>query len=185
MQRFSVIGSSCSGKTTIARAIATQLDIPRLELDSVFHQPGWTELADDEFRRRVSEFIEADSWVVDGNYTSHGVADIVWGNADAIIWPDLPKRTAMRRVLGRSIKRVATREELWNGNREDWSKLVSRDPLENIVLWVWTHFDHTREKYERLHSSGAWDDVAVFRLRSPAEVQTFLAAELSSAGDQW
>jgi adenylate kinase family enzyme len=45
MQRVSVVGSSGSGKTTLAAQIARCLGAPHLELDSVFHQPGWEPLA--------------------------------------------------------------------------------------------------------------------------------------------
>ena len=41
VQRLSVVGNSGSGKTTIARRLATGLGIPHLELDAVFHQPDW------------------------------------------------------------------------------------------------------------------------------------------------
>lgn len=41
MQRLSVVGNSGSGKTTIAAELARLIGAPHLELDSVFHQPGW------------------------------------------------------------------------------------------------------------------------------------------------
>jgi adenylate kinase family enzyme len=40
--RVSILGTSGSGKTTLARRLAAALDLPHLELDAVFHQPGWT-----------------------------------------------------------------------------------------------------------------------------------------------
>lgn len=49
MNRVSVVGSSGSGKTTVVRAFAERLDLPYLELDSVFHRPGWTPKDDEGF----------------------------------------------------------------------------------------------------------------------------------------
>jgi dephospho-CoA kinase len=40
MQRISIVGNSGSGKTTVARQLAAILDVPHIELDAIFHQPG-------------------------------------------------------------------------------------------------------------------------------------------------
>ena len=74
--RVSVVGNSGSGKTTIATALSAALNAPHLELDGVFHQPGWVPLEEAEFRRRVAEFVAAPRWVADGNYSA--VQDLVW-----------------------------------------------------------------------------------------------------------
>ncbi len=107
MQRISVVGNSGSGKTTVAKAIADVLGVPHLELDGVFHQPDWRPLDTEEFRRIVSEFTAAESWVVDGNYS--GVRDIVWGRADTVVWVDPPRHRVMRQLLARTMRRMATR----------------------------------------------------------------------------
>lgn len=174
MRRVSVVGCSGSGKTTMARAISNRLGLRYLELDSVFHQPGWTPRPDDEFRAVVAEFTRAKRWVVDGNYTSHGVADIVWPLADTLVWMDPPKRTVMWRVIRRTVRRVTTRQELWNGNREPWSNLYSLDPHKNIMVWSWTRFDTYRSRYEDARSDGSWDHLDTHRLRTRREVDAFL-----------
>lgn len=50
MKRVSVIGSTGSGKTTVARAVAERLGTRHLELDSLFHLPGWSQKDDHRFR---------------------------------------------------------------------------------------------------------------------------------------
>ena len=67
MNRISVVGSSGSGKTTAARAVAERLGYARLELDSVYHQADWAALTDDEFRSTAQDFVSRDQWVIDGN----------------------------------------------------------------------------------------------------------------------
>lgn len=175
MRRISVIGCSGSGKTTVARSLAASLGSRHLELDAVFHQPGWRPIDDEGFRRKVAEYARARHWVIDGNYVSHGVAEVVWPLADTVVWLDPPRRTVMRRVVGRTVRRVVTREELWNGNREPWSNLWSLRPEHNIIMWSWTRFEHYRERYERCLTDGTWDHLTVHRLGSPAQVARFLA----------
>jgi adenylate kinase family enzyme len=70
-----VVGCSGSGKTTLARRLAATLGSPHIELDSIYHQAGWTPLDDANFRARVQEATEPARWVVDGNYSV--VQDIV------------------------------------------------------------------------------------------------------------
>ena len=175
MRRIAVVGSSGSGKTTMARAIAERLGHPHLELDSVFHQPDWTPLPDDEFQEVVGSFVAGEGWVVDGNYTSHGVNDIVLDRADTVVWLDPPRHTVMRRVVWRSLRRSVTGEELWNGNRERPGNLVRWAPEENIIRWTWTRFEHTRTKYESRLVDPRWQPLTVHRLRTEEDGRVFLA----------
>ncbi|MBA2281392.1 MAG: AAA family ATPase [Acidimicrobiia bacterium] len=169
-----MVGNSGSGKTTLGRALAAALGVPFVEIDSLVHQPGWAELSREELRKRVSLLIAADGFVIDGNYRSR-VGDLVLGRADTVVWLDLPKWTVRLRVLRRTLRRAVTRQELWNGNKEPWSNLYSRDPTRSVVVWSWTHHEAYRAQYEQemAETAGA---VRWVRLRSAAEVRRFLTA---------
>ena len=75
--RAIVIGTSCSGKTTVASRISQVCGIPHIELDALFWGPNWTEPARDEFLEKVRSEVSADEWVLDGNY----------GYAREFTWP--------------------------------------------------------------------------------------------------
>src|SRR5262245_12897867 len=172
VQRISVVGNSGSGKTTIARAIAAALGIPHLELDAIFHQPGWQPLATDEFRRIVGEFTAGPSWVVDGNYSK--VQDIIWDRADTVVWVDLPRHRVMRQLVARTLRRMATRAELWNGNRETWSNLFRLDPEQSILAWAWTSHHGYRARYLAAQADPANAQLTFVRVRTPADAAALL-----------
>lgn len=171
VRRVSVVGCSGSGKSHLARRIAARLDAPHLELNSVYHQADWTPLPEAEFLAHVHEFTAGDTWVTDGNYSE--VTPAIWARADTVVWLDLPRATVMRQVTVRTLRRVVTREQLWNGNRERFGNLVNRDPEQNIILWSWTRHAPTRARY-----AAAMHDPAHAHL-------TFVRCTSRAAADHW
>lgn len=167
MQRVAVVGPSGAGKSTLAAALARRLAVPYLELDSVFHQPGWRELDLREFRSRVGAFVAGEAWVVDGNYSR--VRDLVLPRADTVVWLRMPRPVVMRQVLWRTSRRVLLRSELWNGNRESLRQVLSTDPARSIVVWAWQMHDKYDAEYTAL-----MDDSWIV-LSSRREVKAFLA----------
>jgi adenylate kinase family enzyme len=165
VRRVSIVGNSGSGKTTLGRELGGRLGVPFLELDSVFHQPNWTPLERDEFRRQVQSFIDEhpDGWVLDGNYSA--VRDLVWAHADTVVWLDLSRAAVMRRVVGRTLRRKITREELWNGNREPLSNFVSLRMEENIIIWSWKRHRVYRERYGAAATDPTWAHLDFIRVR--------------------
>jgi adenylate kinase family enzyme len=172
MRRVSVVGNSGSGKTTLAKRLAALLRVPFLELDSVNHQPNWQPLPTEEFRERVAAAVAADGWVVDGNYSR--VRDLVWARADTVVWLDLPRRTVMRQVVLRTIRRGTLRQELWNGNRESLRNLVRWNPEESVVRWSWVKHAHYRTLFTEASADPAFAHLRFVRLRSRADVEALL-----------
>jgi adenylate kinase family enzyme len=166
------MGTTCSGKSTLARALAERLGVPYLELDALYWGPGWTKPEKEEFRRRVEPFVRGEAWVVDGNYTST-LGDLVLRRADTVVWLDLPLARILWRVTGRTLGRVVRRTELWSGNRETWrNAFLSRDSL---FIWaVQTHGRFRRRLPDRLATEFA--NVRLVRLRSPREIRRWLEA---------
>jgi adenylate kinase family enzyme len=168
MKRVTVIASaSGSGKTTLGRELARRLDVPFLELDSLQHGPGWTEMPAEELRARVAPVVRSGGWVIDGTYMGK-LGDMVLKAADTVVWLDLPIRVWCPRLVRRTWRRWSTREELWNGNRETlrgvlWGR-------ESLFAWAFrSHFRRRRSFPTRLAA------YPVVRLRSPAEVEAWLA----------
>ncbi len=172
--RFAVVGATGSGKTTLARSIGQCLSIPHIELDGIYHQPGWTRLPEAEFRLRIIEEVGRPTWVIDGNYSE--VRDLVWGAADLVIFLDYPRSVIMSRVIRRSLGRAAVRRQLWNGNRESFKKLLSKDPEENIVRWASAAVDTLHQRYVTAMTDPGWSRLAFVRFTDPSQAAAFLTA---------
>jgi adenylate kinase family enzyme len=177
VQRVSVVGTSGAGKSTVAAVLAARLGASFLELDSVHHQADWTPLPVEEFRARVAQVTEGERWVIDGNYSR--VQDLVWGRADTVVWLDLPRRTVMRRVIWRTLRRIGGRVELWNGNRERWQNFFTLDKEESVIAWAWQTHASNRARYEAAMADPLYERLRFVRLRSPAEVRQFLQSARS------
>lgn len=109
-RRISVVGCSGAGKTMLSRRLAQQLGYRHIELDALFHQPGWQPLPTGEFQQATRDALQGDGRVAEGNYSA--VRPLVRERSDMVIWLDLPRHKVMRQVIWRTLRRLACREEL-------------------------------------------------------------------------
>jgi adenylate kinase family enzyme len=170
VRRVAVIGGSCTGKTTTSRELATRLGVPHIELDALHHDAGWQEAPAEVLQARVDAAIAAapNGWVADGNYQGKlGVS--VLERADTVVFLDLPYRTALRRVVWRTLSRAVTGKELWNGNRETFRNAFSR---QSIVWWVIRQHGSYRKKWPPRFEP--LTHLTVIRLRSARDVRDWL-----------
>jgi adenylate kinase family enzyme len=170
--RVSVIGVSGSGKTTLGRTLASRLDVPFVELDSIFHQPGWQELDADEFRARVRAVVDGAGWVIDGNYSS--VRPLVLARATTVVWLDYERPLVMERVIRRSVARAITKSELWNGNREMARFWLRAD---HPIRWAWSQHARKRVEYEARLAMPEHAHLHVVRLPNPSATRRWLEAQ--------
>jgi adenylate kinase family enzyme len=170
MQRVAVIGTSCSGKTTLALEIAAALGVPHIELDAIHWGPDWSPAPIDAFRRAVTDATNGKRWVVDGNYSK--VRDIVWGRATHVIWLNYPFLTVFRRALVRTLRRALHREELFAGNRESLRQsFLSR---ESILWWVIRSHHRNQRKIRQLIDDGCFPNLQYIELKTPADTKQFI-----------
>lgn len=166
--RVAIVGTSCAGKTTLARSLSRSLGVPHTELDALYWGPNWTPAPLEEFRSCVREAVAAPSWVVDGNYSV--VRDLVWGRATALVWLDYPFSLVFPRAVVRTFRRIVTQEPLFAGNRE---KLALTDP-EWIPWWVLRTFWKRRREYPVLLRQPAFSHLQVFEFTHPRQAERFL-----------
>ncbi len=161
-----IVGSSCSGKTTLSRKIAAVLQIPHLELDQIWWLPGWQECDRQEFRKQVEDKIAANKdWVIDGNYSR--VQDLILPEANLIIWLNLPFLVVFWRSIYRTISRIISREIICNGNQEDWRSFFSRDSMPAWVIRTW------KLRLDSCYQLKS-DDKRVIELKNSKNIEHFL-----------
>jgi len=167
-RRVLVAGTSGSGKTTVAARVAVALGVPHIEIDALFHGPGWTPRP--SFEADVHLFAAGPGWVTEWQYGS--VRDHLADRADLLVWLDLPRSLVMRQVVRRTVSRRLRREVLWNGNAEPPLRTILTD-REHIVRWAWTTHRVNAERVTEL--ARRCPELPVVRLRSRAEVARWIA----------
>ncbi len=171
MKRIIIIGATGSGKTTLAKQLAGRLRIQHTELDSLYWLPDWKPSPLLEFREKVEAVTSGETWIVDGNYSR--TRDIVWGRADTLIWLDYPLWLVFGRSIRRGLRRIRSREELWEtGNRETWRNLFFK--RDSLLVWLLkTHPRHRRE-YPALFGQQGYAHLHIIHLYSPRETTKWL-----------
>ena len=170
MERINVVGTSCSGKTTLARAIAERLGLPHTELDALFWGPGWKPVPPEVFATRVADAVSGPRWVLDGGYST--VRAAIWERADTIVWLDYPMPLVLSRWARRTVARIRSQEEFWpgTGNRESIANALRRDG----VLW-WILRTHRGRRRRLARDLAARSGLRIVHLRSPAATRRWLA----------
>src|SRR5262245_48664772 len=171
LRRVAVVGSSCSGKTTFARALAAKLGVAHVELDALHWGPNWTPRQQDEFRARVAHAVAAADWVIDGNYAA--VRDLVWTRATALVWLDFSFPLTFSRALARTFRRIVSGEELYSGNQESLRGIVNPDW---IPWWVIRTYRRRRREFRELLRRAEFAHLQVLEFTHPRQAETFLAA---------
>lgn len=173
--RIIVIGTTCSGKSTLAEQIAARLGLDFVELDGLYWEPNWKPAERDVFRARIREAIAGERWVIAGNYTSQQ-QDVSWPRAETVIWIDLPLPLVLQRVVTRSWRRSRSGEALWGGeNRERFSEhlRIWRTDESLLSFAVKTHRAR-RRRFEQALQDPRWAHITFVRLRSRAAVAAWL-----------
>jgi len=168
--RIAVIGSSCSGKTTLAARLAAALGVAHVELDALHHGPNWQEASAEELRARVEAELEGlDGWVTDGNYMGK-LGMCLIDQADTIVWLDPPLRKLLPRIYRRTRQRRRDRVELWNpGNFETWRG-----------WWTLSSFAMRTHHRRRRYWPRRFEGRRVVRLRSSVEADAWFAERIRS-----
>lgn len=66
MKKIIIIGVTGSGKSTLSEKLSQKLNIPYIQLDSLYWKPNWEGSSDEEFFAKISKAISQPSWLLMG-----------------------------------------------------------------------------------------------------------------------
>jgi adenylate kinase family enzyme len=176
--RICVVGTSGSGKTYVADALARILDVTYICNDAIIWRADWQETPADERYAEFDAATRADAWTFDGNLNPQSVAAdrlsddlLILSRCDTIVWLDLPRRQVWSAITQRTLWRAWTKEPMWHGNVERWRNVFSRD---SMIWWSVKTFARRRRIYGAFFDDPTYADRTRIRLRSRREVNAWL-----------
>ncbi|EGL15216.1 MULTISPECIES: DNA topology modulation protein FlaR [Paenibacillus] len=113
MKKIHIMGSVGSGKTTLARRLSAEWQLPFYELDNVVWKrtpSGDVRRTDEERDACLTEIVRADAWITEGAHCSGWVGSCL-ERADLIILVDTEYSTRLRRIITRFIRQKLGREK--------------------------------------------------------------------------
>jgi energy-coupling factor transporter ATP-binding protein EcfA2 len=172
-QRIVILGRTGSGKTTLARELATAIGMHHVELDALYFGPDFSTVPLSVLRERTSAAIAGDRWVTDGNKSA--VRDLVWPRADTVIWLDYPLVVSLWRLSRRALWRTSVLKA--QAAERDGKSGLPRQFLsaaKGVITALRSHKGQRRE-YPRMFAKQENQHLAVVRLRSPRATRDWLA----------
>ncbi len=115
MKKIIVIGCPGSGKSRFSKALHNITDVPLYHLDMMFWNSDKTTVQKSVFLERLSDVLENDEWIIDGNYAS--TLELRIKKCDTVFFLDYPVDVCLSGVRER---RGTQRDDMpWVETEED------------------------------------------------------------------
>ncbi len=157
MKRIMVIGCPGSGKSTFSRALHEKTGIPLFHLDMMYWMPDRTTVEKAVFRKRLSDTIQKNEWIIDGNYGS--TIELRLQACDTVIFLDYPSNVCLKGIMERRGK-----------PRTDMPWIESEDEEDTGFIEFIKNFNsQSRPNIIELLNRYSHKDVYVFKSRNEAD----------------
>lgn len=170
--RVAIIGTSGSGKSTFAGALAEATGITRIELDLINWRPGWFNRSREDREAFVADVAAAasqENWVLAGNYTVSRPAYV--NRVTDVVWLNLPRLLIMRQVIARSLARAASGNDVFPGCKEDWTRMLGP---EHPIRWAWETYEKRNREAQDMMERPDMAHVQFHRCQSRADINAVL-----------
>lgn len=155
MKRIIVIGCPGSGKSTFARRLRDKTGLPLYYLDMIYHNPDRTCIPREEFDKKLSEILEKEEWIIDGNYNR--TLEMRMEKCDTVFFLDLPTHICL-----------ASAEQRIGKKREDMPWIEHEfDP--EFRDYIKSFSDHSIGKIYELIEKYKSKNIVIFKTREQVD----------------
>ena len=168
MKRIMVIGCPGSGKSTLSRELHGKTGIPLYHLDMLNWNADRTTVERSVFLERLSDVLEKDEWIIDGNYGS--TMELRMQRCDTILFLDYPLDVCLDGV---SKRRGQPRSDM------PWKETGQDD--EEFIRFIKNYNSQSKPHVMKLLQNYSYKNIFVFKSRN--EASSFLS-KISSSPDK-
>ena len=155
MKKIIVIGCPGSGKSTFSKKLHKITGIPLFHLDMLYWNADKTVVEKEIFFERLSEILQKDAYIIDGNYAS--TMEMRISGSDTVFFLDYPTDICLDGIRER---RGKERSDMpWVENSED----------EEFVEFIKNYAQQNRPKVIDLLKKYSYKNIFVFSNRSEAD----------------
>ncbi|WP_028776851.1 hypothetical protein [Shimazuella kribbensis] len=164
MERICIIGSPGSGKSTLAKYLGDILELEVIHLDTLFWQPGWVSISNEEMLLKQGKVIQKEKWIMDGSYSN------IWTprleRADTIIFMDFSRWICLYCVMKRYfLHQNKTRSDMGQGCPEKIDF--------EFLSFIWNY--PTNRRFKAWNITKEYADVKqIFVFQKQQQVTSFL-----------
>ena len=156
MKKIIIIGCPGSGKSIFSRALHKMTGIPLFHLDMMYWNSDRTTVDKAVFLERLSNVIQKNEWIIDGNYGS--TIELRLQACDTVIFLDYPLNVCLEGIKERRGKARPDMPWIENENEED----------AEFIEFIKNFNSQNRPKIMKLLSECSDKDIYIFKNRNEA-----------------
>ena len=155
MKKIIVIGCPGSGKSTFSKKLHKITGIPLFHLDMLYWNEDKTVVEKEIFLERLSEILQKDAYIIDGNYAS--TMEMRMSRCDTVFFLDYPTDICLEGIRER------------RGKERSDMPWVEKSEDEEFVEFIKNYAQQNRPEVIELLSKYPYKNIFIFSNRSEAD----------------